>query len=159
MSGRNWFVLQQDYGAPFSGSPPVAFDIKGDGSGANHFVMDVCHDGCLATGTAWSGPPIEPDHWYHVVVHKVFSTSDTTGMVELWLDGQRQTFVDGSTTYYTRTLHANCTCTPADSYRMYLNNYRADALTFDRGDRLLRWRTDRNEPRGRGFLAAAGAPL
>jgi hypothetical protein len=131
VSGRNWFVLQQDFGAPFSGSPPVAIDVKDNGFGANHFVMDVCHDGCLGVSTAWSGPAIQPDHWYHFVVHKVFSTSDTTGMVELWLDGQPQAFVDGSTSYYTRTLHENCTCTASNAYRFYLNSYRADALSAD----------------------------
>jgi hypothetical protein len=129
VSGSNWFVLQQDYGAPFSGSPPVAFDIKADVLGVNHFMMDVCHDSCGGVATAWSGPAIQPDHWYHFVVHKVFSTSDTTGSVEIWLDGERQAFVDGSTVYQTRTLHANCTCSPTDAYRFYLNNYRADALT------------------------------
>jgi hypothetical protein len=131
VSGRNWFVLQQDYGAPFSGSPPVAFDIKDDGTGANRFVMDACHDGCSTVTTAWTGPTIEPGHWYHFVVHKVFSTDDAFGMVELWLDGQPQTFADGSTSYHTRTLHANCTCLPTNGYRFYLNNYHADALSPD----------------------------
>ena len=111
VSERNWFVLQQDFGSPYSGSPPVAFDIKDDGTGANHFVMDVCHDGCAAVATAWDGPTIEPDRWYHFVVHKAFSRSDYAGMVQLWLDGERQTFVNGSRRYFTRTLHANCTCT------------------------------------------------
>jgi hypothetical protein len=131
VSGRNWFVLQQDFGAPFSGSPPVAIDVKDNGFGANHFVMDVCHDGCLGVSTAWSGPAIQPDHWYHFVVHKVFSTSDTAGMVELWVDGQPQAFVDGSTSYHTRTLHENCTCTASNAYRFYLNSYRADALSAE----------------------------
>jgi Polysaccharide lyase len=131
VSGRNWFVMQQDYGAPFAGSPPVAFDIKDDGTGANRFVMDVCPDGCWATATAWAGPTIQPGHWYHFVVHKVFSTSDDTGTVEIWLDGEPQTFVDGSTSYHTRTLHANCTCASTNAYRFYLNNYHADALSPD----------------------------
>jgi hypothetical protein len=131
VGGRNWFVVQQDFGAPFSGSPPVAIDVKDNGFGANHFVMDVCHDGCLSVSTVWSGPPIQPDHWYHFLVHKAFSTSDTTGMVELWLDGAPQAFVDGSTSYYTRTLHENCTCTASNAYRFYLNSYRADALSAD----------------------------
>jgi Polysaccharide lyase len=131
VSGRNWFVLQQDFGAPFSGSPPVAIDVKDNGVGANHFVMDLCHDGCLGVSTVWSGPAIQPDHWYHFVVHKVFSTSDTTGMVELWVDGQPQAFVDGSTSYHTRTLHENCTCTASNAYRFYLNSYRADALSAE----------------------------
>jgi hypothetical protein len=129
VSGRNWFVLQQDYGAPFSGSPPVTIDVKDDGFGANHFVMDVCHDGCLGVSTVWWGPAIQPDHWYHFLVHKVFGTSDGTGLVEVWLDGVPQPFVDGSTSYHTRTLHENCTCTASNAYRFYLNSYRADALT------------------------------
>jgi len=131
VSGRNWFVLQQDYGAPFAGSPPVAFDIKDDGTGANRFVMDVCPDGCWAVSTAWAGPTVEPGHWYHFVVHKIFSSADDTGMVEVWLDGVPQTFVDGSTSYHTRTLHANCTCQSTNGYRFYLNNYHADALSAD----------------------------
>jgi hypothetical protein len=127
----NWFVVQEDFGSPFSGSPPVAIDIEADGSGANQFVMNVCHDGCGTVRTAWSGPTIEPNHWYHFVVHKVFNKSDYTGSVQLWVDGSRQTFVNGSRRYFTRTLHANCTCTPSDEYRFYLNNYRADALSPD----------------------------
>ena len=35
----NWFVVQEDFGSPFSGSPPVAIDIEADGSGANQFVI------------------------------------------------------------------------------------------------------------------------
>jgi hypothetical protein len=131
VSGGNWFVVQQDFGSPFSGSPPVAFDIKDDGTGANQFVMDVCHDACGGVTTAWSGPQIEPDRWYRFVVHKYFSRSDNTGTVQLWLDGERQTFANGSRRYYTRTLHANCTCISTDRYRFYLNNYRADALSSD----------------------------
>jgi Polysaccharide lyase len=131
VSGRNWFVLQQDFGSPFSGSPPVAFDIKDDGAGANQFVMDVCNDGCGAVATVWDGPTIEPDRWYHFVVHKAFSRSEYSGIVQLWLNGERQTFVNGSRRYFTRTLHANCTCTPTDRYRFYLANYRADPLSSD----------------------------
>ena len=33
-----------------------------------------------------------------------WSTSDTTGFVQLWLNGVRQTFTDGSQTFYVRTL-------------------------------------------------------
>ena len=33
-----------------------------------------------------------------------WSTSDSTGFVQLWLNGVRQTFTDGSQTYYVRTL-------------------------------------------------------
>jgi hypothetical protein len=131
VSGRNWFLLQEDFGSPFSGSPPVEFDIADNGSGVNHFVMSVCHDACGAVSMAWSGPEIQTDRWYRFVVHKTFSRSDDTGMVQLWLDGERETFVNGSRRYYTRTLHANCTCLPTDQYRFYLNNYRADALSPD----------------------------
>jgi hypothetical protein len=129
--GGSWFVMQQDFGSPFTGSPPVAFDIKDDGTGTNQFVMDVCHDACGAVTTAWSGPQIEPDRWYRFVVHKYFSRSDNTGTVQLWLDGERQTFANGSRRYSTRTVHANCTCSPTDRYRFDLTNYRADALDPD----------------------------
>jgi hypothetical protein len=49
------------------------------------------------------------------------STSDSSGYVELWLDGAQQAFANGATRFYTNTLASD----HSGSYQFFLNNYRA----------------------------------
>jgi len=42
--------------------------------------------------------------WRDVKMQINWSPSDTAGWIRLWLNGVRQTFVDGTDTYYVRTM-------------------------------------------------------
>jgi Polysaccharide lyase len=103
-------LVQQDHGPPYSGSPPVA--IRTDGQ---FIVLTV--DG--EDEPIWR-TPLETGRWYRFVLHKVLSP-DYDGLVELWVNGVRQAFTDGSFTYETFTAEQDGTGPMA----FYLANYRA----------------------------------
>jgi hypothetical protein len=103
-------VIQQDHGPPYSGSPPVAVETEGED-------LIVTVDG--GEETIWR-TPIEPNRWYRIVLHKVISPQDDGGIVELWVDGVRQTFTDGSQTYETFTAEQD----GDGPMSFYLANYR-----------------------------------
>jgi YVTN family beta-propeller protein/VCBS repeat-containing protein len=48
--------------------------------------------------------PLNPGVWQDVKMQVYWSTSDSKGWVRLWMNGVRQTFVNGSDTYYVRTM-------------------------------------------------------
>ena len=54
------------------------------------------------TVTMWE-VPLGTD-WHDVTMQVHFSTSDSKGWIRLWHNGVRQTFTNGSDTYYVRTL-------------------------------------------------------
>jgi hypothetical protein len=57
----------------------------------------------------WSGP-INTSSWYHQVLAIRVSTSASTGYVEFWRNGTKQTFTNGSQRYMCRTLDAEHCC-------------------------------------------------
>jgi hypothetical protein len=86
-------MIQQDHGPPYSGSPPVAVETEGDS------IVLTVNGG---EDTIWR-TPLEPGKWYRFVFRKVLSPDDDSGLVELWVNGVRQAFTDGSFTYKTFT--------------------------------------------------------
>ncbi len=48
--------------------------------------------------------PLNVGQWHDVKMQVHFSTSDSKGWIRLWHNGVRQTFTNGSDTYYVRTL-------------------------------------------------------
>jgi hypothetical protein len=48
--------------------------------------------------------PLNVGQWHDVKMQVLFSTSDTSGWIRLWLGGVRQTFLNGADTYFVRTL-------------------------------------------------------
>jgi hypothetical protein len=48
--------------------------------------------------------PLNVGQWHDVKMQVHFSTSDTAGWIRLWLNGVRQTFLNGADTYFVRTL-------------------------------------------------------
>lgn len=93
-SPYDWFGAAEVYGPPWNGSPPMSTGIKRDAAG------QVCLDmypGVLRV-------PIATDCWHELVVHTVHSPSPTVGLVEVWLDGVRQTLaLPASASNYNRT--------------------------------------------------------
>ncbi|QIS11537.1 hypothetical protein [Nocardia arthritidis] len=51
----------------------------------------------------WTSNPITTDTWYHYVVGLHTSDDLTGGWIQLWFNGQPQTFSDGTTQYSCRT--------------------------------------------------------
>jgi hypothetical protein len=116
-STSSWQLFQEDYGAPWNGSPPLGFEVYNMGGvdtmvldrGANHNYDKI-----------WK-KPLARNHWYTFLVHKYMSTSDSSGSVELWVDGAQQSFANGATKFFTNTLASDHT----GSYQFFLNDYRA----------------------------------
>jgi hypothetical protein len=48
--------------------------------------------------------PLNVGQWHDVRMQVHFSTSEATGWIRLWLGGARQTFTNGTETYFARTL-------------------------------------------------------
>lgn len=121
----SWYVLQQNFGQPFSGSPPVALQLKADANNQNRLELTICHDGCGATTTIFRSGIINTGVTYTIVLHYKFSKSDANGFVEIFLASFRpRTMLNGATRYYTRTMHQNAT----GLYRGYINSYMSDNL-------------------------------
>src|SRR4051794_8569233 len=82
-SPGRWFVFQEDFGWPFSGSPPFSFDV-GNANGVQSFKLNKLCGGSCATAT-WS-KPIVKGAWHHFVVQKRISSDDSTagGFYRLW---------------------------------------------------------------------------
>jgi PKD repeat protein len=112
----SWFLFQEDYGAPYNGSPPLGFGVH-TVNGVQQ--MDLSRGAQYNYDTIWK-MPLTKGHWYTFLVHKRFA-KDSSGFVELWVDGQPQTFSNGQTRMYTQTMHSDAT----GSYQFYLNSYRA----------------------------------
>lgn len=102
-------VVQQDHGPPYSGSAPVSIRTEG------RFIALTVEGG---ENTIWR-TPLEVGKWYRFVLHKVLAPDDS-GTVELWVNGVRQGFTDGSFTYETFTAEQD----GDGPMSFYLANYR-----------------------------------
>ena len=114
-----------------SGNGGNLTQFKGDSSCGGPAIGLTFYDGKVSVrselyGVMWYGPsvPAFAGAWHDLVFHIKFSKSQSVGFVELWLDGVRQTFKDGSTQYRMPTM-----C-PGDAY-VYLKMglYRSSELT------------------------------
>ncbi len=125
-SSGAWFAFQEDYGAPWDGSPSIGwfFDFV---DSPNHFTMDrgdqYGHDqpwiGAMVTGS-----------WVDFLVHKKFANADDgSGFVEAWVNGSPITFSTcNCARLSTQTMHST-----QKSLGFYLTAYRAAGL-FDSFD-------------------------
>jgi len=97
------------YGAPYAGSSPTGVGVgRGGGGGGTSFGLNYLYlsGGPLVKGYMNWFTPIVYDQWYDIVLHYVLSTNPAVGAVELWLNGVRQTFADGSQTWHYATISA-----------------------------------------------------
>lgn len=77
-SANTWQVFTQWHHTGLDGSPPVEFDVQGEQ------IM-------LLTGgdkQIWAAP-LARGTWHDFVLHVVWSSSSSTGLLELWYDGAR----------------------------------------------------------------------
>jgi hypothetical protein len=82
-----WFVFFQFHGAPYSGSPRIAFGIRGSRLGLHR-------DEAFRFDSPWS-VPLQRERWLDFVVGVKWSRDPRVGYVELWFNGERQTFSNG----------------------------------------------------------------
>jgi hypothetical protein len=109
-----WMQIMELYGPPYGGSAPVALDVWG-----NHLEM------WTHNGTIWrAAQNITKGTWQDIVVHVHFSTSATTGFVELWYQGVPQTFTNGKTRYYEATLQSGVNWNGRAANSVFLDQYR-----------------------------------
>jgi len=98
----SWGVLTNQWHSNAPVSPPLAFYAAGD-------QWELRADR-YASPTEWLDEPVlwrtpvKPGEWHDIRMVVMWSTSDNIGYVELWHNGVRQQFTDGSYTYRTRTL-------------------------------------------------------
>jgi hypothetical protein len=113
----DWFQIAEIYGAPWGGSPPIGIDVVG-----NRLTLDtgMAHHGAIWTS---STDIAKGTGWEDIVLHVKFSTDPSVGFVELWRNGVRQTFTDGSQRFYYDTLVPGVNDGSPNS--LILNEYRS----------------------------------
>lgn len=98
-----WAVTNQ-WHADAGGSPPVSWTTSmKNGYWSLTIERQSAPDAYLGQVTIFD-TPLDAGQWHDVMMEINWSSSDTDGWVRLWLNGVRQTFIDGSDTYVVRTL-------------------------------------------------------
>jgi hypothetical protein len=123
LSQNGWVAVAEDgFGSPY-GYPSLNFAFDG-GPNGGRFVLDSRTGGLNNPQAIWSVNPTY-GQWMDVVTHVKFSTDPSVGYVELWINGVRQTFSNGSQRYYQNTLLPGAdTCG-----RIQHQNYRDPAMS------------------------------
>jgi hypothetical protein len=97
-------VTNQWHANSSSGSPPVGWTVdKKNGYWSLTIEQQSAPGAYLQTFSIFD-TPLNVGQWHDVTMQINWSTSDDTGWVRLWLNGIRQTFVNGADTYFVRTL-------------------------------------------------------
>lgn len=98
-----WGVTNQWHANASTGSPPVAWVVNARNGYWSLFIQRQSSPGAYLNTFPIFDVPLGTD-WRDVKMQVNWSTSDTAGWVRLWLNGVRQTFVNGADTYYVRTM-------------------------------------------------------
>ena len=117
-----FFVFQEDYGAPYNGSPPIGWGIEQAGGAG---VLSIRRGAQYGYDQVWSAPLVR-NEWVDFVVHKQMANTTTGGgFVEAWVDGVAITFPGcNCARLETQTMHSDAT----SSYGLYLNSYREKGM-------------------------------
>ena len=115
----DWFQLAEIYGPPYGGSPTMEIDVVGN---RLTFARDATHNYDMP----WTSSTdiAKGTRWEDIVLHVKLSTDPAVGFVELWHNGFRQTFQDGSQTLRYRTIVPLINGGPN---RLQLGQYRSSA--------------------------------
>lgn len=103
MPRTNQFQVISQWHSQANGQPPVAFFAEND----SLVLMIHPHSSpgnLIRYVRAWSGP-LRRGEWQDITMHVKWSGSDAIGFVELWINGARQTFSDGTQTMRIRTTY------------------------------------------------------
>jgi hypothetical protein len=122
----NFLQVAEIYGAPFAGGPPLGIDVLGD-----KMMFASCYFAADGTTLIYNRPWISktPNHigtaWENITLHVKFSPDKTVGYVEIWQNGAKQTFIDGTQRYYMATLMPGISWNGSTATNsLYMNSYR-----------------------------------
>jgi hypothetical protein len=90
---NSWLSFSQWHANGGGGQSPFAYMVE---ARSNRLILT--HGS--GSPRYWTGPILQPGHRYDFVSHVRFSDSPSTGFVELWLDGRRQTMQGGGLRAY-----------------------------------------------------------
>lgn len=95
------FQLITQWHTSLGGSPAMGVYIEG-----NDLLVQVNRfsgTGLISVNKIWRGP-LPRGRWLDLKFHIKWSSSDSTGWIEFWADGVRQTFDDGTQRRFIRNL-------------------------------------------------------
>jgi hypothetical protein len=127
LSSRGWLMVAEDGYAGHSG-PPFAYYFIGGPSGGK-FELQARPDGHI---TGYPILSVDPTYgkWMDIVTYYKFSADSSVGFVEVWINGEQQTFTTGQESYRQNTLEPG---SPRCG-RLHHNSYRsagmADSVTI-----------------------------
>jgi hypothetical protein len=104
-----WQIIQQLHEEDWSGSPGMAVFLNSEPA-----LRLGAGDG---SPTFWTSPKLENDRWYELIYRVNLSQDPSTGFVEVWLDGAKQSLENSETRVYGQTIQATETYLKAGIYR------------------------------------------
>jgi hypothetical protein len=117
-----WLVFFQMHGPPYVGSPTVGFGCSGN---RINLERNITYD----FDTPWSAPLVRGT-WQDFILH-IGLAQDSTGFIELWLNGVQQVFANGHRRLYMRTVepdqNGGCEIDPT----VYLKKGMFESVTLD----------------------------
>ncbi|HKP43751.1 polysaccharide lyase [Mycobacterium sp.] len=99
-----WGLTNQWHGDSSAGTPPLNWSVSEQNGQWTLLADRQSSPGAYLGKVALFSTPLDVGSWHDVKMQVCWSTSDSAGFVELWHNGVRQTFTDGSQTYHLRTL-------------------------------------------------------
>jgi hypothetical protein len=94
---KSWKLITQ-YSANGVGSPALAMFLVG----GSRPRFELRHGD--SSTTDWVGPKLQFDRWYDIAVHVRYSSSPTTGFIEVYLEGAKQTLTNSQTRRHRTTM-------------------------------------------------------
>lgn len=98
-----WAVTNQWHSLA-GGSPPVSWTTSMKNGCWSLTIERQSAPGVYLGQMSIFDTPLDVGQWHDVIMEINWSASDSEGWIRLWLNGIRQSFTDGSTTYVVRTL-------------------------------------------------------
>jgi Polysaccharide lyase len=105
----SWQIIQQLHENDWGGSPGIAVFLDSD--------LQIHMGAGDGSPSYWEGPRLEKERWYDLVYRVHLSRDPAAGFVEVWLDGQQQTLVNGETRAYGQTIQTESTYLKVGIYR------------------------------------------
>jgi hypothetical protein len=112
-----WLTTSEFFGKPWTEGGPIRTEVRPGNR------ESVGRDENYNYDTIWSAP-LERGKWIDYVFRIKFSKNSSVGFVEFWRKGVKQTFRNGSTRIYTRTMDPDQTAPSV----LQLKNYRKKGM-------------------------------
>ena len=124
LTSSGFFQIAEMYGPPHGGSPPIGIDLFPGAGGRPRVTLQ--RDANFGYDQPWTGPTLDAG-WHTIYLHTVMAP-DNTGSVQLWFDGQPQTFKNGSQTINYPTLAPGINWDGHTANILNVNQYRRAGL-------------------------------